>query len=73
MKGRPTETEILSPVTLLMDVKVVGLAMSVFIGLQLCNSQNNGKRGKIFLSLLLAFSQVKFIMVHWHDKKSKDF
>lgn len=55
MKGRHTETEILSPVTLLMDVKVGGIIMSFFIDLQLCNNLNNGTQGKISLSLTHTF------------------
>ncbi len=67
MKGRHTETEILSPVTLLMDVKVGGIQMPLFIDLQLCNSLNNGTQGKI----CFAFSRFKLIMHHWYDKRQK--
>lgn len=73
MKGRHTETEILSPVTLLMDVKVGGIEMPLFIDLQLCNSLNNGTQGKMCISLshFLAFSRFTFIMHHWYDKRQK--
>ncbi len=56
MKGRHTETEILSPVTLLMDVKVGGIQMPLFIDLQLCNRLNNGTQGKICFILSLGLN-----------------